>query len=77
MVDRLRALRAGSSYDFRHNATPKCPHCGSDFGIDEGEAWFVFDDNDSHELECPSCDQTFQVHSHSAWTFSTDEQDEY
>jgi len=76
MTERLEALNDGPSYNFSMNKKPKCPHCGSDFDIQEGEAWFLYDENDTHTVECQSCSMEFQVSSLAQWSFSTDEQDE-
>lgn len=72
----LAALDAGPSYDFCGNKMPKCPHCGDDFDITDNEAWFLYDDNNTHEVECPNCDHEFKVNAIASWVFSTDEQDE-
>jgi DNA-directed RNA polymerase subunit RPC12/RpoP len=74
MSERFAALNAGHSYNFSVNKVPKCPHCGSDFDIDRNEAWFLYDENDTHEVECPSCGGGYQVRSLAIWMFSTDEQ---
>ena len=75
-MSRFAALTAGDQSDFFYNEQPKCPHCGSDFDIAENEAWQLYDENESHEVECPRCDGEFLVTSHATWRFSTDEQDE-
>jgi uncharacterized Zn-finger protein len=76
--DKFAALKACESpwMDFAHNDSPKCPHCGESFDIDDNEAWRLYDDNDDHEVTCPSCGGDFTVRSHSRWTFSTDTQDD-
>ncbi len=76
MTDKLKALNEGPSYEFFGNDNPKCPHCGNDFDVQENEAWFLYDENDTHDVECPICDHSFLVNSMAKWTFSTDEQDE-
>lgn len=76
MVEKLAALKAGDSFDFSSNKHPKCPHCGDDFDIQEREAWYLYDENGSHDVECPRCGNEFQVSSLASWTFSTDEQED-
>lgn len=76
MVERLSALNSRHSIDFVANKAPKCPHCGEDFDIMEGENWELYDDRDTHDVECPSCNLDFQVNSIAQWSFSTDEQEE-
>lgn len=76
IVEKLKALREGLSIDFWGNKAPKCPHCGSDFDIYEGDAWHLYDEHESHEIECQDCDEWFKVRSIATWIFSTDEQDE-
>lgn len=73
--EKYRALDSGDWSDFSWNKKPKCPHCGDAFDIADNEAWFLYDENDTHEVECPSCAGGFQVNSHAEWRFSTDEQD--
>ncbi len=72
----LAALNDGHSLDFVANKQPKCPHCGDDFDIRENEAWFLYDDNETHTVECMRCENEFQVNSLANWSFSTDEQEE-
>lgn len=74
MAEKMRALREGPSYLFSANKMPKCPHCGADFDIADNEAWFLYDENSTHEVACPSCEQDFSVNSVARWSFSTDEQ---
>lgn len=76
MTEKFAALKQGPSYRFSINEKPKCPHCGEDFDIARNEAWFLYDENDTHEVTCLSCNQDFGVTSHARWTFSTDEQDD-
>jgi len=76
MSDKLAALRRGPRHDFSANKKPMCPHCGVDFDITDNEAWHLYDDNNTHDVQCPSCDNEFMVNSHAQWSFSTDEQDE-
>lgn len=76
MTERFAALKKGPSHQFYSNKTPKCPHCGSNFDIQDGEAWHLYDDNNTHEVECPDCNMDFQVTSHASWSFSTDEQED-
>ncbi|MBB4192824.1 hypothetical protein [Rhizobium aethiopicum] len=72
---KFAALDADGWLEFTANKSPKCPHCGDDFHIADNEAWFLYDENDTHEVECPSCEETFQVSSSASWCFSTDEQE--
>lgn len=76
MTEKFEALNKGPSYDFCANDKPKCPHCGSDFDIEEGEAWFLYDEQNTHEVECPDCNMEFQVNSWAKWHFSTDDQED-
>lgn len=76
MSERLAALHKGPSYEFSANTAPKCPHCGEVFDIQEGEAWFLYDEQNTHDVECPDCNMEFQVNSHARWSFSTDEQED-
>jgi uncharacterized Zn-finger protein len=76
MTEKLKALKAGGWQEFSGNKSPKCPHCGEDFSIRDNEAWHLYDDNNSHEVECPSCEHEFQVNSSATWYFSTDEQED-
>lgn len=76
MADRLAALEGGPSWEFILNKQPKCPHCGSDFDISENEAWDLYDDDDSHEVQCSDCELTYSVRTHKTYAFSTDDQDE-
>lgn len=73
--ERFGALREGKWFDFCGNGSPRCPHCGESFSISQNEAWFLYDDNDRHEVDCPACEETFKVKSWASWTFSTDEQE--
>lgn len=74
--EKLYALNKGHSLEFVSNKMPKCPHCGDDFDIDTNEAWFLYDDNDTHVVECRRCENEFTVSSTARWSFSTDEQDD-
>lgn len=76
MVERLSALSSRHSLDFCANKAPKCPHCGDDFDIQEGEAWELYDEHRTHEVECPNCNLGFRINSIAQWSFSTDEQEE-
>ena len=76
MTEKLASLKSGNWSDFSYLKQPKCPHCGSDFDISENEAWFLYDENDNHDVECPSCSGEFSVRSHATWRFSTDEQED-
>jgi hypothetical protein len=73
-TQRLEALKAGKTLEFAVNKMPKCPHCGEVYDIGRNDAWQLYDDNDSHEVDCPSCELSFRVVSHAVWTFSTDDQ---
>lgn len=72
----LAALHRGGAFDFSVNKKPKCPHCGDDFDIDANEAWFLYDENETHTVVCRLCENEFQVNSHARWSFSTDEQED-
>lgn len=72
----LEALHSGGSFYFSANKAPKCPHCGDDFDITENEAWFLYDENETHTVECRRCENEFQVNSIARWSFSTDEQED-
>ncbi len=76
-VEKFSALKSADSLDFFANKKPKCPHCGSDFDISDNEAWELYDENDTHEIECDSCGHEFSVVSSATWTFSTGEQEDY
>lgn len=75
MNEKFAELKKKGSFAFSANEEPKCPHCGEVFDIQEGEAWFIYDEQNTHELECPDCNQVFQVNSHARWCFSTDDQE--
>lgn len=74
-VEPYAALDASGWSAFSMNRAPRCPHCGDDFDITDNEAWRLYDDGETHEVECPSCDRAFTVNSTATWRFSTDEQD--
>lgn len=74
-MKRLAALEREGWSEFSGNRNPKCPHCGEDFDIRENEAWHLYDENDTHEVECNSCYENFQVNSSASWCFSTDDQE--
>lgn len=76
MTEKLEALRKDRGLEFFANDAPKCPHCGEDFDITRNEAWFLFDENDTHTVECFRCENPFLVKSSATWRFSTDEQEE-
>jgi transcription elongation factor Elf1 len=76
MAEKLSALKSGHWSDFSMTVNPICPHCGTEFDIRENEAWFVYDDNNTHTVECNRCENEFQVNSHARWSFSTDEQED-
>ena len=69
------ALREGDTFAFWGNDYPLCPHCGERCSISDNEWWFVYDDNDRHNVACPHCDGDFQITTRATYTFSTDEQD--
>ncbi len=76
MTERLEALKKDRGFEFVANDAPKCPHCGEDFDIARNEAWFLFDENDTHTVECSRCETPFWVNSTATWRFSTDEQED-
>lgn len=73
---KLASLNEGPDWAFSRNEKPKCPHCGEDFDIAENEAFFVYDENNTHTVECMSCKLPFWVNSFADWRFSTDVQDD-
>jgi DNA-directed RNA polymerase subunit RPC12/RpoP len=75
---KLRALNAAVDkwWEFGSLDAPLCPHCKSEFDISENEAWHLYDDQNSHEVECPTCEMNFRVETHASYTFSTDDQNE-
>lgn len=75
--ERFAALREGERRDFSYNQKPKCPHCGIDFDIERNEAWFIYDENETHDVDCGDCGEAFKIESNASWTFSTDEQEEF
>lgn len=75
MTEKLGALKKDGWMEFSHNDSPKCPHCGDDFSINDNEAWELYDDQNTHDVECPRCEHTFTVSSSATWRFSTDEQE--
>ena len=74
-MEKFKALLTGHSMDFWGNSKPKCPHCGDDYDIGENEAYHLYDDDESHDVECPACDKLFTVVTSVRYTFHTDEQD--
>ncbi|TCQ78020.1 hypothetical protein EDF68_10894 [Ochrobactrum sp. BH3] len=70
------ALEERGWSEFYGNSQPKCPHCGDDYDIREYEAWFLYSDDERHEVDCPSCGEPFSVNSTATWSFSTDEQED-
>lgn len=76
MTERLSALNSGGLLDFCANKIPKCRHCGDDFDITGNEAWFLYDENETHDVECPRCNIAFSVNASAQWSFSTDEQED-
>lgn len=73
----LKALNSASSdIDFAMNKNPKCPHCGNDFDVFEREAFYLFNEDTSHDVECDVCDLPFTIRSVSSWHFDTSEQDD-
>jgi uncharacterized Zn-finger protein len=77
MTKHLEALKsAKSSFDFFGNKQPKCPHCGSNYGISNNDAWDLYDANDSHSVECPSCNLEFNVVTRCSYSFDTEEQED-
>lgn len=74
-VKRLDALESGGSWKFSLNASPKCPHCGDDYDINDHEAWNLYEEGE-HQIECPSCDLEYAVSVGVSYNYSTDEQEE-
>lgn len=77
MHERLAALSTGPGHQFSANDQPKCPHCGEDFDVAANEAWHLYNENDTHEVECTNCDLEFSVNASATWRFSTDEQEDH
>ena len=46
-----------------------CPHCGSDYSIDENESYHLYDTDDIEELTCGSCEKEFFVSVHKSFSF--------
>ena len=76
MVERLAALRKSQPFEFFGNKQPICPHCGSNFDITANEAWHLFSEDETHDVECNRCEMDFLVSSRASWTFDTEEQDD-
>lgn len=76
MSENLKALNEARDkwWEFGHLDEPLCPHCRHSFNITENEAYYLYDDNESHEVECPSCELSYTVQTHATYHFSTDEQ---
>jgi len=74
MTEKFKALKEKGWQEFSYNDHPKCPHCAENFDITQNDAWYLFDENEVHEVDCPSCGQMFRVVSSTTWRFSTDEQ---
>lgn len=68
-------LNENNTYDYFGNDNPKCPHCDHEYDVADNQAYFLYNEDDMHEIECPSCEKTFTVSSRAKWTFDTDEQD--
>lgn len=73
-VKRFGALNKDSRawLDFSMNKLPKCPHCGTDYDIDEHGAWELYDENFNDDLTCDECNMTFSVSVQAIYRFSTD-----
>jgi len=50
---------------------PVCPHCNEVYDIDSNESYFLYNDDDYHELTCNSCEKDFWVKTHTSHTFET------
>ncbi len=72
---RLHALTNGDRWDFMHEKSPKCPHCGHDCNVSDNDWWQLYEEGE-HEVECPSCEEGFAVSTHVEHSFSTAEQEE-
>ena len=76
MTKELDALNAGNRMDFWGNQQPKCPHCGHDYDISRNDAWELYNDDETHEVDCLNCELAFQVRTITQHTFCTDEQED-
>lgn len=62
-------IRENCGLGYCVNDTPKCPHCGYDFDMDESQEFMLEGDR---EAECPECYLTFEVCTTVSVTCSTD-----
>ena len=46
-----------------------CPHCGSDYSIDENEKYHLYDTDDIEELTCGICEKEFFVSVRKSFSF--------
>ena len=53
------------------NKQPICPHCNSEYDISNNESYFLYEDDDYHEVNCPDCEEDFWVKTNTTYTFST------
>lgn len=74
-AEQFKALKEGDVFDFSCNNSPKCPHCGNDYDINENESWRLYEDG-NHEVDCDLCDNTFTVETNVSYSFSTDYQED-
>jgi hypothetical protein len=74
-TERLAALTGGEQIEFAFNDKPKCPHCGDLYDVEANEAWELYDDNDSHDIDCTGCGLEFSVSTLTSYSFSTDAQE--
>lgn len=72
---RLAALEAGDPWDFFANDSPKCPHCGDDYSINDSDAWELYQEGE-HEIKCPGCDHTYTATAQVSFSYSTNEQED-
>jgi len=50
---------------------PVCPHCNEVHDIEENESYFLYQDDDYHEILCVNCNKFFWVKTNTVYTFST------
>lgn len=69
-----KARKDGDTLDFCCEETPRCPHCGEPFVIEDNEAWWLYDQKlDTASIDCPSCELEFTTMVITKFYYSTDE----
>lgn len=51
---------------------PICPYCNNEFDIDKNEAYFLYAEDDFHELQCGNCEEEFWVRTNVTYTFTSE-----